>query len=93
MGKKVAVKVEDVGIRFNLSKEKVDTLKEYAIKFLKREIKYDELGEYFSENRVKFDYSKILSSKYENEQVTLFDTNNLFAFASKINCKLLGREF
>lgn len=57
------------------------------------EIKYDELGEYFSENRVKFDYSKILSSKYENEQVTLFDTNNLFAFASKINCKLLGREF
>jgi len=57
------------------------------------EIKYDELGEYFSENRVKFDYSKILSSKYENEQVTLFDTNNLFVFASKINCKLLGREF
>ncbi len=37
-----AIKVEDVSIRFNLSKEKTDSLKEYVIKFLKREIKYDE---------------------------------------------------
>lgn len=42
MNDDVAVKVDDVSIRFNLSKEKVDTLKEYVIKFLKREIKYDE---------------------------------------------------
>ncbi|MDO4344836.1 MAG: ABC transporter ATP-binding protein [Eubacteriales bacterium] len=37
-----AIKVDDVSIRFNLSKEKTDSLKEYVIKFLKREIKYDE---------------------------------------------------
>lgn len=39
---KTAVKVNDVSIRFNLSREKTDSLKEYVIKFLKREIKYDE---------------------------------------------------
>ena len=55
MGKKVAVKVEDVGIRFNLSKEKVDTLKEYAIKFLKREIKYDE---FWALQHVSFEVNK-----------------------------------
>ncbi|WP_025161850.1 HsdM family class I SAM-dependent methyltransferase [Paraclostridium bifermentans] len=57
------------------------------------EIKYDELYEYFSENRVKYDYNKIISSKHEKEQLSFFDTNNLFLFASKINCKLLGKEF
>ncbi len=39
---KTAIKVDDVSIRFNLSREKTDSLKEYVIKFLKREIKYDE---------------------------------------------------
>lgn len=39
---KTVIKVEDVSIRFNLSREKTDSLKEYVIKFLKREIKYDE---------------------------------------------------
>lgn len=34
--------VKDVGMKFNLSKEKVDSLKEYFIKFMKRELKYDE---------------------------------------------------
>lgn len=38
----IAVKVDDVSIKFNLSREKVDTLKDFVIKFLKREIKYDE---------------------------------------------------
>lgn len=38
----IAVKVDDVSIRFNLSREKNDSLKEYVIKFLKREIQYDE---------------------------------------------------
>ncbi len=37
-----AVEVNDVSMKFNLSKEKVDSLKEYVIKFLKREIKYNE---------------------------------------------------
>lgn len=36
------VELKNVGIKFNLSKEKVDSLKEYVIKFLKRELMYDE---------------------------------------------------
>lgn len=40
--KKPAIIVDDVSMKFNLSKEKVDSLKEYVIKMLKRQIKYDE---------------------------------------------------
>lgn len=37
MGKQeVALKVDHVGMKFNLSKEKVDNLKEYFIKFVKK---------------------------------------------------------
>jgi ABC-2 type transport system ATP-binding protein len=36
------LKVEHVGMRFNLSKEKVDNLKEYAIKLLTKQLKYQE---------------------------------------------------
>ena len=39
---KEAIKLEKVGMRFNLSKEKVDSMKEYFIKLLKRELKFDE---------------------------------------------------
>lgn len=39
---RTAIKVDDVSIRFNLSREKIDSLKEYIYKFLKRELKYDE---------------------------------------------------
>ena len=39
---KVAVKVDHVTMRFNLSKEKVDNLKEYAIKFVKGQLHYNE---------------------------------------------------
>ncbi len=39
---KEAIKLEHVGMRFNLSKEKVDSMKEYFIKLLKRELKFDE---------------------------------------------------
>ena len=37
-----AVKVKNVGMRFNLSHERVDNLKEYLIKFVRRDLKYDE---------------------------------------------------
>ncbi|WBW98092.1 N-6 DNA methylase [Oceanirhabdus sp. W0125-5] len=57
------------------------------------ELKYNDLGNYFAENRVNYDYSKIVSAKYEREQLSFFNTNNLFQFASKINCELLGKEF
>ena len=36
------IKVEDVSMRFNLAREKVDSLKEYIIKAMKGGIKYDE---------------------------------------------------
>lgn len=38
----VAVRVEDVSIKFSLSSEKHDSLKEYVLGLLKREINYDE---------------------------------------------------
>lgn len=39
---KPAIVVDDVSMKFNLSKEKVDSLKDYVIKSLKREISYQE---------------------------------------------------
>lgn len=37
-----ALEVKNVSIKFNLSKEKVDSLKDYVIKFLRRELKFNE---------------------------------------------------
>lgn len=42
VGKKTVIKVDQVGMKFNLNQEKVDNLKEYVIKLLKRELKYNE---------------------------------------------------
>lgn len=41
MGKETLI-VENVGMKFNLSEEKVNDLKEYVIRLLKRELKYNE---------------------------------------------------
>ena len=38
----IAVKVDHVSMRFNLSTEKVDSMKEYFIRRLKRDLVYDE---------------------------------------------------
>ena len=38
----VAVSVKNVGMCFNQSQERVDNLKEYLIKFVRRDLKYDE---------------------------------------------------
>lgn len=40
--KKYVVEVNNVSMLFNLSKEKVDSLKDYIIKFLKKELKFQE---------------------------------------------------
>lgn len=42
MDDEVVIKVNDIGMLFNLSQEKVDNLKEYIIKLLKRELLYQE---------------------------------------------------
>ena len=42
MSKQPAIIVDNVSMKFNLSKEKVDSLKDYSIKSIKKEIKYNE---------------------------------------------------
>ena len=42
MDKQTMVKVDNVGIRFNLAKERVDSLKEYFLKFSKGTLKFEE---------------------------------------------------
>lgn len=39
---KEVIRLEHVGMRFNLNKEKLDSMKEYIIKLLKRELKFTE---------------------------------------------------
>ena len=54
MGKEALV-VDDVSMKFNLSSEKVDSIKEYIIKSIKREISYDE---FWSLQHVSFSVNK-----------------------------------
>lgn len=42
MSKKIAMRVDHVSMKFNLSSEKVDNIKEYLIKMLKKELMYQE---------------------------------------------------
>ena len=39
---KPILKLDKVGMKFNLSSEKVDSLKEYFIKLMKKDLHYDE---------------------------------------------------
>lgn len=50
-----AVKVRNVGMRFNLSQERVDNLKEYLIKFVRRDLKFDE---FWALKDIDFDIKK-----------------------------------
>lgn len=42
MDKSVMVKVEHISMKFNLSSEKFDSIKEYIIKSIKRQVSFDE---------------------------------------------------
>ena len=42
MGKNTVLRVENIGIQFRLANERVDSLKDYAIKLVKRELRYQE---------------------------------------------------
>lgn len=42
MNEKISVEVNDVSMKFNLSKEKIDNLKEYVVKILKKELLFQE---------------------------------------------------
>ena len=39
---KIAIKVDNVSIKFNLSQEKLDSLKEYVLKLVQGKVKYNE---------------------------------------------------
>ena len=39
---KFAIEVENVGMKFNMSSEKVDDFKDYVIKLIKRQLNYKE---------------------------------------------------
>ena len=55
MSKDVAVHVDNVGMRFQLNHERVDNLKEYVIKFLRRDLKYNE---FWALKEIDFDIKK-----------------------------------
>ncbi len=55
MKEDVAVSVKNVGMRFNLNREHVDNLKEYVIKLVKRDLKYNE---FWALKDVSFDIKK-----------------------------------
>lgn len=42
MGTETAIKIDHVSMRFNMSRERVDSIKEYLIKLVKRQLFYDE---------------------------------------------------
>lgn len=55
MEKNIALKVDNVGVRFNMSTEKIDSLKEYAIKIFRRELKYND---FWALREVSFEVEK-----------------------------------
>lgn len=55
MDKKTVIKVDNVTIRFNRATEKVDNLKEYFIKLVKRELMFQE---FFAVKNVSFEIKK-----------------------------------
>ena len=46
MSKQPAIIVDNVSMKFNLSSQKVDNIKEYVIKMLKKELMYQESVSY-----------------------------------------------
>ena len=53
--KNIALKVDDVSIKFNLSQEKLDSLKEFVFKFVQGKVKYDE---FWALKNVSFELEK-----------------------------------
>jgi len=51
----IVIKVDDVGMEFNLNKEKVDNIKEYVIKRIKRQIKFKR---FWAVRHVSFEVAK-----------------------------------
>lgn len=56
MREEIAVKVTDVTVRFNLASEKVETIKEYAVRLLKR--KKVKIDEFYALKEISFEIKK-----------------------------------
>ena len=73
MEKQAIIKVEDVSMKFNLSSEKFDSFKEYVIKRLKKQVKFDE---FWALKNVSFEVYKgesdgrINNTKMHGESIT-----------------------
>ena len=55
MEEKTIVSVDNLGVKFHLSEQKVDNLKEYVIRILKRQMRYKE---FWALREVSFDIKK-----------------------------------
>ena len=44
MAEPYAIEVKDVSMHFNMNKEKLENLKEYFIKFMKRDLRYEKFA-------------------------------------------------
>lgn len=64
-GQKKIIEIRDVSMRFNLAQEKTDTLKEYVVKTLKGQLRFNE---FFALKNISFDV-------YRGESVALIGAN------------------
>ena len=92
MSKQPAIIVDNVSMKFNLSKEKVDSLKDYIIKSIKKEIKYNE---FWALQNVDFEVKKgdrvgILNGAGKS---TLLKVIEAFSNQQKVQLQNMGRWF
>lgn len=57
----IAIKVNDISMMFNKSSEKIDSLKEYMIKLVKRQLMFEE---FWALQNISFEIKKRRSSWY-----------------------------
>ena len=94
MSKQPAIIVDNVSMKFNLSKEKVDSLKDYIIKSIKKEIKYNE---FWALQNVSFTVEKgdrvgILGLNGA-ERVRFLRLSQAFSNQQKVQLQNMGRWF
>ena len=64
MKNKTALKVEHVGVCFHLTEERIDSLKEYAVRYLQREL------------HLKLEFLALLLWQLKNQVLLSFQKNN-----------------
>ena len=90
MSKQPAIIVDNVSMKFNLSKEKVDSLKDYIIKSIKKEIKYNE---FWALQNVSFTVEKGDRVGMVQERVLFLRLSQAFSNQQKVQLQNMGRWF